>query len=64
MAIGRMHIMIELVFEFHGYVTSTIINQFRNAFPAVLIANVGYVADSAEKEISEGNVHIVAFGRL
>lgn len=61
--IGYLHVMSGLGFGFHQHGTPMTMNEFRNVFKGRLIANVGYDADAAEKEISDGNADIVAFGR-
>lgn len=61
--VGYLHVMIGLGFGFHEKGTPMTMKEFRDVFPGVIIANVDYTAETAEKEIAEGNADIVAFGR-
>lgn len=61
--LGYLHIMIGLGFGFHQKGEPMTMKEFRDVYPGVLMANVGYDAESAEKEISEGVTDLVSFGR-
>lgn len=61
--LGYLHIMIGLGFGFHKQGEPMMLSEFRKIYPGVIMANVGYTAESAEKEIADGNADLVAFGR-
>lgn len=61
--LGYLHVMIGLGFGFHGEGEPLTMVDIRKVYPGVMIANVGYDAGSAEKEISSGDTDMVAFGR-
>lgn len=61
--LGYLHIMIGLGFGFHGFGEPLIMKEIRDVYPGILMANVGYTAESAEKEISDGYTDLVSFGR-
>ncbi|CDF36844.1 NADH:flavin oxidoreductase/NADH oxidase [Chondrus crispus] len=61
--LGYMHVMIGLGFGFHNKGKPMTIAELKKEFPGPIIANVGFDADSAEKELSEGGADLVAFGR-
>ncbi|CDF36852.1 unnamed protein product [Chondrus crispus] len=61
--LGYMHLMIGLSFGFHNKGKTMTIAELKKEFPGPIIANVGFDANSAEKELSEGGAELVAFGR-
>lgn len=61
--LGYLHIMIGLGFGFHKLGEPMVMKEFRQVYPGVLMANVGYDAESAEKEIADGYTDLVSFGR-
>ena len=61
--LGYLHIMIGLGFGFHEKGEPMTMKEFRDVYPGVLMANVGYTAESAEKEIADGDTDLVSFGR-
>lgn len=61
--LGYLHIMIGLGFGFHKMGEPMTMKDFREVYPGTLIANVGYDAESAEKEIADGYTDLVSFGR-
>lgn len=63
MGIGYLHVMIGLGFGFHEKGEPMTMKEFREVFSGVLVANVGYDADSGEKEIADGNADMIAYGR-
>lgn len=61
--LAYLHVMIGLGFGFHGKGEAMSMKEFRKVYPGLLIANVGYTPEMAEKEIAEGNTDMVAIGR-
>lgn len=61
--LGFLHVMIGTGFGFHGFGEPMTMREFRAVYDGVMIANVGYSAESAEKEIADGDTDLVAFGR-
>lgn len=63
MNLAYLHIMIGVGFGFHEKGEAMVMSEFRKVYPGTLIANVGYDAESAEKEISDGHADFVSFAR-
>lgn len=62
--LGFMHVVIGTDFGgFHGFGKLMTMKDFRAVYKGVLIANMGYNAEKAEKEISDGDTDMVSFGR-
>lgn len=61
--LGYLHVMIGLGFGFHEFGEPLVMADFRKVYPGIMIANVGYTAESAEEEISNGNTDLVSFAR-
>lgn len=62
--LGYLHIMIGLGFGFHGLGDAMTLRDFRAVFSGPLIANVGYDAETGERELADGNADMIAYGRL
>lgn len=62
--IGYLHIMIGLGFGFHELGEALVLADFRRVYSGIIIANVGYEPETAEREIADGNADMVSFGRL
>lgn len=63
MGLAYLHVMIGLGFGFHEKGEPMKMDEFRKVYSGTLVANVGYDAESAEKEIADGNADLVAIGR-
>lgn len=61
--LAYMHIMSGLSFGFHDLGKAMELSEFRKVFSGPIIANVGYDAETAEKEIANGNADFISFGR-
>lgn len=61
--LGYLHLTLGLDFGFHGKGEEMTLAEFRKVYSGVIMANMGYDADSAEKEIADGNSDLVSFGR-
>lgn len=61
--LGYLHVLIGLGFGFHEKGEAMKMEEFRKAYSGVLVANVGYDPESAEKEIADGNADLIAIGR-
>jgi len=61
--LGFLHIMDGLGFGFHELGEPMTLAEFRGLFDGMLIGNVGYDKASAETQISNNNVDMIAFGR-
>lgn len=61
--LGYLHVMIGLGYGFHGFGEPMVMKELRQVYPGIMIANVGYTAESAEEEIADGNADLVSFGR-
>lgn len=61
--LGYLHVMIGLGFGFHEKGEPMTMKEFRDVYPGIMMANVGYDAESAEKEIADGDTDLVSFGR-
>lgn len=63
--IGYLHVMDGLGFGFHKLGEPMTLQEFREVLPkeTVLVGNVGYTAETAEKAISAGDADAIAFGR-
>lgn len=62
--VGFLHLVIGLEFGTHGHGEPMKLEEFRRVFDGVIIANLGYSAETAEREISDGGADMVSFGRL
>jgi len=66
--IAYIHVMDGLGFGFHNLCEKFTLERARRVLQeegshTALIGNVGYTAETAEKEIAEGNTDLIAFGR-
>lgn len=61
--LAYLHIMIGLGFGFHGKGDPMTMADFRKVYPGLLMANVGYTPEMAEREIAEGSTDLVSIGR-
>lgn len=61
--LAYLHVMIGLGFGFHGKGEPMTMADFKKVYPRLLVANVGYTPEMAEKEIAEGDTDLVSFGR-
>lgn len=61
--LAYLHIMIGLDFGFHEKGEAMKLEEFRKVYSGIIIANVGFDAELAEKEIAAGNCDLVSFGR-
>jgi len=61
--LGILHICIGLGFGFHEKGEPMTLSEFRKVYPGVIMGNVGYTPESAEKEIADGNADMISFGR-
>jgi len=62
--LGYLHVMIGLGFGFHEMGEPMTLAEIRTKYPGVIMGNVGFTPESAEKEIQEGNADMISFGRL
>ena len=62
--LGYVNILDGLVLGYHEYRPLMLIQEFREWYDGVLIANGGYTKESAEICLREGFSDMVAFGRL
>ncbi|EGD80509.1 NADH:flavin oxidoreductase [Salpingoeca rosetta] len=63
--LAYVHVMDGLGFGFHELGEPMTLKEFREVLPkeTVLIGNVGYTAETAEKAIANGDADAIAFGR-
>lgn len=61
--LAYLHVMIGTGFGFHNFGKPLVMADIRKVFPGILMANVGYDAQSAEDEIKRGDTDLVSFGR-
>ncbi|NMH59134.1 alkene reductase [Alteromonas ponticola] len=61
--LGYLHVMDGLGFGFHERGEPMTLAEVRKLFSGVIIGNVGYTKEKAEKRISDGDADCIAFGR-
>ena len=61
--LGYLHVLIGLSYGFHEKGEPMTMKELRDVYPGIMMANVGYDPESAEKEIADGYTDLVSFGR-
>ena len=61
--LGYLHIIDGLAFGFHEKGEPMTLAEFRPLFNGVIIGNCGYIKETAEERLTEGNADIIAIGR-
>jgi N-ethylmaleimide reductase len=61
--LAYLHLLDGLAFGFHGLGEPMTLAEFRAVFHGPLMGNCGYVQETAEAAIQDGNADLIAFGR-